>query len=251
MAKNKSIKGMLYALFTATLVGLPIYLQAATYEVDIAACNYMYDTYPFSGTADGSYATNTPLYVGDQYYSSVHRLDRGRVVFELPEISSDEVITSITLVLTISGVSANSDGLMENLVLYHSQTDNGTTATPFGPYSDTSYTDTGIVLATPETRDDAPVTLEYDVMSIVMSDYDLDPTSDQVAAFRLQVDGLDIDAILDTTTNHLYVVGGTNNPDVSPKLIIETAPVPEPATVGILLGLCALGRVLIHRRSRG
>ncbi len=203
---------------------------------------------PDGPVAGASSASNGGTFAAG-YTQGGTQLRRDILLFELPELPG-QTITSATLTLTITALSANIPSGAD-LKLYHSPNINAATQT-FGNYNDISYTDTGLTVAVPSDRTvvmATPVTRTFDVTSLLNNTSD---KTDGWAAFRLQVDGFVLSSL--STTTYQYVIGAPDHSTANyrPTLVITTEPtVPEPATTVILVGLCVLTASLAFRfRSR-
>jgi len=201
----------------------------------------------FDGNGNSIDATSaTTLTVGELDNASNNRLDRTLLRFNMPAIPEGQQIVSATLTLYV--ISVVNSGSLTNAELYWS---NDASTTLKGSYSSSYYqngtfTDTGLAVATPATA--AGTTVSLDVTSFVQSDYINATGSTIYTWFRIQADGT---TYIEDNQSNRYTFASVDNgtSGFHPELTIVTAPIPEPATYGLILLSGIIGLTAWKRRS--
>lgn len=208
---------------------------------------FVYDNFPVDGVGDNQDNTGTTLLVGKLDSSSgPDRLQRAIILFNLPSASTftpGETLVSATLRVYVDGIF-NDSGALPAAVLYNAQAYNNTGGFTKTSYEATSYSSTGLNVATSSSA--TGVYVELDVTSWVMSDYSLDTPSSVVSAFRIQVDGV---SSINNNVRDFYRFGrfSGNAPEL---VLVTTSSIPEPATTTLLFSAIIVCGVVFMRTRR-
>jgi hypothetical protein len=232
---------MALAGFGASELGATV--QNATLQFNLHA----YDNAPTDGSADGHDTALPTFTVGELDDPGVNRLYRGILDFTLPTAPVGEVLLSATLKLHIRlAVNAGTG----DAVVYHSQTAHPTFGTN-GLYNDTAYNNFAGTIATADSdgTDATPKLVTLNVTPWVLSDYAND-TGSIASSFRLQIDGI---VFTEDNVRHLYSFVGKNATTLAafaPVLELQFGAIPEPSTIGLLLGCGVLAGAVALRKRR-
>jgi hypothetical protein len=147
-------------------------------------------------------------------------------------------VQTATLSLYLDAV--NDGGELDNISVYHSQTDNDLTVPNASAFEDASYTDTGLDIFT--TTSSAGQAFSIDVTSFIQDDLSND-SGTIVSAFQLRMDSIN----QSTRNGNNYVVLGPGDATNPPSLSITQ--IPEPSAAALMVGSLA-GLLLLRRRGR-
>lgn len=165
------------------------------------------------GVADGHQSDAASFSVGLLEDGSYNRLERGVLVFGLPEIPKGKRLVSAVLRLHVRVVGSDGEA-----TVYHSRQQNRRHGTNEF-HDDPSYSELVGVAATPPTdaSHERPARVELDVVRQVLADYQSDFGS-VVSSFRIQVDDL---AFRKGRGSNRYSFFGKTAPDPAHAPVLE------------------------------
>lgn len=232
-------KSMFHSL---AAIGMTAILAASAAASPITPFNNDYDgtvrdidnaTSDIDGMGDN--VTTTSMGVGD-YEATNREVQRGVMIFSLPDLPSGQTVGSAMLEIYLSSIAGTPAG---DAVLYHLTDDNnpGGSGIVSGDFQATPATFLGSVVSSGSST---KTTYTIDVTDAILADYASDSADGRYATFRLQIDGLS--NVNENGSQDRYLFGDTGNGHPA-QLTLALIPAPEPAGMALLslIGGIALG----------